>query len=44
MQLEELDKAEFKGTKQSLSKFITGITIIDSPYIARWLRWRDSFN
>ena len=38
LQLEELDKAEFKGTKQSLSKFITGITIIDSPYIARWLK------
>lgn len=36
--LEELQDAEYIGTKQSLSKNIKGITVIDSPDISLWLK------
>ncbi|WP_213809771.1 hypothetical protein [Jeotgalicoccus sp. WY2] len=39
--LEELQDAEYIGTKQSLSKNIKGITVIDSPDISLWLKRRD---
>lgn len=35
--LEEFQHAEYIGTKQSLSKNIKGITVIDSPDISLWL-------
>lgn len=36
--LEELQDSEYIGTKQSLSKNIKGITVIDSPDISLWLK------
>ena len=38
LQLEEIQEANYIGTKQSLSKYITGITIMDAPDVSRWLK------
>lgn len=36
--LEEFNRAEYIGSKQSLAKNIKGITVIDSPDISLWLK------
>lgn len=38
LQLEEIQEANYIGTKQSLSKYITGITIMDAPDVSQWLK------